>query len=152
MTDTFIAILTIVASLAVWTTSTAQGWLYDVVRAGLLDETKLPVAKTAGAGALVGAFACAMTSTMSLFFSLAIIVAFASAAMLGRVFMLAVQYGLDSSMAEAMAHHYALAKTVNPASTMQDEATLQRYLDWAYGRGRVSAKEMLKYQRERAGS
>ena len=124
-----------------WFSSTLQDAYIDVYRAGILKPHWS--AKMSGVGALLGAFICAVGTTEGVLVNLAVVSASASFACGGYVLMLATLYGLDSRVAEAMRTHYKLAQEVMPLNEWNDPAKLQAYLDRSYGRGRVSAKDVL---------
>lgn len=94
-------------------------------------------------GALLGAVICAVGTPDGVLVNLAVVTACASFACGGYVLGLTFLHGIDSRMADAMRTHYRLAQTVLPQDELKDPAKLQAYLDRAYGRGRVDAKELL---------
>lgn len=139
---TFLSIAIIVASVLAWFSSTIQNAFFDCYRAGLLPDGW--AAKTGSAGAALAIFACAVAPTsVGVVQGIALATLGAALAIHGRVLMLAALHGLDSQLAEAYRQHYDLARRVRPLTEWTDPKALQVYLDKAYGKGRVSAVEML---------
>ncbi|MBS0437081.1 MAG: hypothetical protein JSR75_19715 [Proteobacteria bacterium] len=138
---TFLAFLALVAAVVCWFSSTLQNAYIDVYKAGLLQPHWS--AKLSTVGALLGAFICAAGTPGGALVNLAVVTACASFACGGYVLTLALAYGLDSRMAEAMRTHYRLAQTVLPQDELKDPVKLQAYLDRCYGKGRVEANELL---------
>lgn len=145
----FIALLVTVVSVAIWFHGSTTRKLSDLTRAGLLDNSRYPFAKMGGYGALAGFLFCVISRTSEpLYLQAALIVACASAACLAMVHMLVFHAGVDADMAKAVLRQHELKQAAVP-DQLQDPTELQTYLDRAYGKGRVNAKELLAARRAR---
>jgi hypothetical protein len=138
----FLVFLLFASSVVAWFSSTMQNWHLDLHRAGLLPAHWS--AKASLAGALIGAFTCAMSSVpLGIVGNVAVVATGASLACGSYVAMMATLHGLDSQLAEAMRYHRDLASKVLTERELGDPVRLQAYLDKAYGKGRVSAKDLM---------
>jgi hypothetical protein len=146
----FIALLITVVSVAIWFHGSTSKKIADLTRAGLLDNSRYPFAKAGGYGALVGFLFCVFSGTSEpLYLQASFIVACASGACLGMVYLVVFHAGVDADMAKAVLRTHELRQAVAP-DVLQDPKELQLYLDRAYGKGRVNAKELLAARRARA--
>lgn len=146
----FIALLITVVSIGIWFHGSTTKKISDLTRAGLLDNSQYPFAKMGGVGAGCGFLFCVFSGTSEpLYLQASLIVACASAACLGMVYMVVFHAGVDADMAKATLRLHELKQSASP-NNLQDPTELQMYLDRAYGKGRVNAVELLAARRARA--
>jgi hypothetical protein len=147
MSTTFLVFLAFFAACATMTTSTYLEALGGCVRAGLIGPRSFM--RVGVPAVLLTAFACLFGPAQSglvYFFAMA---ASAIASNSMYVVLLGVAYGLDERQAKALQATEQLNRNALQLNEWTDAKKLQVYLDRTYGRGKVSAEQLLAEKRKR---